>query len=141
MAYVSGYSVAVVDCCSRGWQGPKPVKTYFMSPELFVDGPSCLKFWYTQGSCLEVKWISELDTKTLAMFMVDGGNQFHEAFIELPLGKFRLVFEVIITGSPDDCSTCIDDIRVNPQSCSYASKSEIRYIISCKQACYNHTEG
>ena len=111
-----------------------------MSPELLVVGPRCLRFWYIVRSCLEVKWISESETKTLAIFEVDGGNQFHEAFIELPLGTFRLIFEVTLADTSDDCSTCIDDIRVNPESCSYASKSEIRYTKILKQACHKLAE-
>ena len=108
-----------------GWLTPKSMKTYVMSPELEVDRPSCLRFWYQLRCYLEVKWISDVKTKTLALWEVDGGNEFHESCIELPSGTFNLVFEVTATIHCSDLSACIDGIRVNPEPCSYASKSRI----------------
>ena len=92
---------------------------YVMSPELEVDEPSCLEFLVLLTKNLKVKWISKSDARTLASFEIDGGNEFHEAFIELPIGVFNLIFEA----SGRDAMLLIDDIRIEPGACSDASES------------------
>ena len=88
-----------------------------MSPEFDVEGPSCLRFWYLLDTYLEVKLTSVLDTKTLALFEVNGGDVFHETFIELPTGISNLIFETI-----NGNRAALDDIRVEPDTCSDISK-------------------
>ena len=97
----------------------KPVNMYVMSPELEVGGPSCLEFLYRLTTSLTVKWISKSDTRTLASFRVNSGNEFQEAFIELPVGVFNLIFEASGFGA----MLLIDDIRIQPGTCSDDSES------------------
>ena len=70
---------------------------------------------------LAVKWTSGLETKTLASFEVDGGNEFHEAFVELPLGTFNIIFEYSYRKGVD-YRISIDDVQVDPHTCSDASE-------------------
>ena len=118
-------------------------RTYVMSPGLEVTSPSCLRFRYYLRSNLEAKHTSTSNTRTLALFELDGGLALHEAFIDLPYGNCNLIFEVTYeltrTHKSSDYYSyyraSIDDIEVESRACSEVSKCLCSYQHICQKQC------
>ena len=69
-------------------------------------------------------------TTVMADFHVDGGFDFHQAFIDLPRGSYQFIWEVqLYTSEPIEMvrnyRAAIDDIQVARKTCNELRKSVV----------------
>ena len=105
---------------------PLDAFTFMVSPITLVLNASCLNFRYYLRSNLKVYISNSSLSKTVADFQVDGGFDFHQAFIDLLHGKYQIIWEVQWDQTPMEVvrnyRTAIDDVRIASESCAELRK-------------------
>ena len=107
---------------------PTPLDGYIfmVSPVILVSNTSCLNFRYYLRSNLNVFISNNSLSKTMADFQVDGGFEFHQAFIDLRPGKYQIIWEIQWDQSPIEVvrnyRAAIDDVRITPGLCEELRK-------------------
>ena len=84
---------------------------------------SCLTFRYYLRSDLKLLKTNSNVTTLMAVFHVDGGFDFHQAFFDLPEGSFQLVWEVNVDQMEPveiirNYRAAIDDITIALKTCA-----------------------
>ena len=116
-------------------------EAYLLSPELNIISEKCLSFVYYIRSDLNVSLINQSDTlSTILSFHINSGEDFHEAFLELPMGSYQIkwnvgyVPEAAVRETDDDYFAywaIIDDVMVHDVSCDDLRKSIVAYGLLC----------
>ena len=145
----AGYSMAVSFTHHEPYRG---AETYLLSPFVNITSQRCLSFKYFVRANLNVSLVNDSGHTTLAYFNISSGERILKAFLELPMGRYRVMWKVkydamaaqyfrnVIFG---DCWAIIDNIMVHNKICSdlgRISSLQIIYFsrISC-QKCYLHS--
>ena len=98
-----------------------------ISPMESITEPGCLTFRYFLRQSLKLSISNSSTTLLLAAFEVDGGFDFHQAFIDLPQGSYLLIWEwqldplehaEMVTNYPG----AIDDINIRLDTCAQFRK-------------------
>ena len=109
-------------------------ETYLLSPELNITSGKCLSFIYYIRSDLNVSLIKQSETLAVLAFHINGGEDFHEAFLELPMGSYQIQWnvgykpEAAVSESENDYFAywaVIDDVMVYNESCGELRKSTV----------------
>ena len=99
---------------------------FMASPVGQISDVSCLNFRYYLRSNLKVYISSYSSSKTVAHFQVDGGFDFHQAFIDVLPGKYQIIWEVQWDQSPVDVvrnyRAAVDAVRVFSWRCAELRK-------------------
>ena len=95
--------------------------TFIVSPITLVINMSCLNFQYYLRSNLRVYISNSSLSKTVADFHVDGGFDFHRAFIDLRPGKYQIIWETQWDQTPMEVvrnyRAAIDDVQITSGCC------------------------
>ena len=103
--------------------------TFIVSPITLVVNRSCLNFQYYLRSNLKVYISNSSLSKTVAEFQVDGGFDFHQAFIDLHPGKYQIIWETQWDQSPMEVvrnyRAAIDDVQITSGLCEDLRKFNV----------------
>ena len=95
--------------------------TFIVSPITLVINMSCLNFQYYLRSNLRIYISNSSLSKTVADFHVDGGFDFHRAFIDLRPGKYQIIWETQWDQTPMEVvrnyRAAIDDVQITSGRC------------------------
>ena len=77
----------------------------------------------------------------MATFQVDGGFDFHQAFIDIPEGSYQLIWEVQLdqlepVETVKNYHAAIDDIEISPKLCNQMRKFWNKCFLSVKDIIY-----
>ena len=67
--------------------------SFLVSPVISIHPPVCLTFKYFLRSHLKFSITNETQTRTLISYHMDGGFDFHQVWLDLPRGRFQLLWE------------------------------------------------
>ena len=101
--------------------------TFVISPMVSISQPSCLTFRYFLRSDLKLSVTNSNGTTLMAAFQVDGGFDFHQAFIDLPIDRYKFIWEVKLDqlGHVEiirNYYAAIDDIEIGLKTCAQLRK-------------------
>ena len=123
--YASGFAFGVFSTRNSA----KHVRRAFLvSPLTSVIAQSCLTFRYFLRSNLKLSITNSSATTTLVAFNTDGGFDFHQAFIDLPVGSYQLIWEVEMDQLEPveiirNYRAAVDGIDIGLNTCAQLSKS------------------
>ena len=100
---------------------------FIISPMTSIIDSSCLTFRYFLRSNMKFSITNSRKTKLMTDFYVDGGFDFHQAFIDLPRGRYQFIWEVQLeTSDPVEVvksyRAAVDDVDVAMMTCAQLRK-------------------
>ena len=100
---------------------------FLISPMVSIDIPSCLKFQYFMKANLKLFITNANTTTTLAAFHVGGGYDFHQVWLDVPSGRYQLLWEIhsYVMDPKTVVKTyhaAVNDIAVSGVTCTKLSK-------------------
>ena len=111
---------------------------FITSPVVQISDASCLNFRYYLRSNLKVYISNSFSIKTVAHFQVDGGFNFHHAFIDVLPGKYQIIWEVQWDETPVDVvrnyRAAIDAVNIFSSKCADLRKFlgvQSRPLLTC----------
>ena len=94
---------------------------FITSPLVQISDASCLNFRYYLRSNLKVYISNPFSIKTVVHFQVDGGFNFHHAFIDVLPDKYQMIWEVQWDETPVDVvrnyRAAIDAVNIFSSKC------------------------
>ena len=128
--FLAGFSLAMFPVDNPA---PSDGFIFIVSPITLVVIRSCLNFQYYLRSNLKVYISNSSLSKAVAEFQVDGGFDFHQAFIDLHPGKYQIIWETQWDQSPMEVvrnyRAAIDDVRITSGRCEDLRKFNLVVVV------------
>ena len=121
---VSGFSVAAFPSTGHV---PSLAEAFLVSPPVNLTVPSCLIFHYFLRSNLIVSVTIGTGTYIIADLKVDGGYDYHQAFIDLPKGSYHVIWQLHLDSVEPleivrNYRAAVDKIHFTPTTCARQSR-------------------
>ena len=96
---------------------------FVISPMMSIKAKSCLTFRYFLRYSLKLYITNSSAITLMADLHVDGGFDFHQTFIDLPVGSYQIIWELHLGHLEPveivrNYRTAIDDVEISLKTCT-----------------------
>ena len=121
---LSGFSAAAFPSTEHV---PLMAEAFLVSPPVNLTVPSCMIFHYFLRSNLIVSVTNGTGTYVIAVMKVDGGYDYHQAFIDLPYGSYHVIWQLHLDSAEPleivkNYRAAVDNIHFTPTTCAHESR-------------------